>query len=210
MASHNYHQEPSAPLMYPENGSNIRPVPPVRSEYMRNAQEESLLPPRPPDRMDINPTRPSNDTGLRRDDQEETNGDVNVENTCNFNTYATKKTIALGLMEIALIASNAMQLRTLILQKQRDGFWIASLILVCVSVLFQFGLAFLLYLMIKDDIRNAAKEGKLKHLNDFALALVVFVTIINLVINIFMLTTDTKSFLDTNSLEILHQAQKLK
>jgi hypothetical protein len=98
-----------------------------------------------------------------------------------------------------------MQLRTLILQKQHDGVWIASLILVIVSILTQFGLAFLLYMLVKDDIRNPHKQLKLERTNTFALVIIVFISIINIIVNILMLTTNPKSFLDTHSLELLEK-----
>ncbi len=46
------HQEPSAPPMYPSD--NIRPVPPVRSEFNQDPLQQTLLqsPPRVPDRYD--------------------------------------------------------------------------------------------------------------------------------------------------------------
>jgi hypothetical protein len=67
MTSYPYQQEPSAPPMYPQVADNIRPVPPVRSEFTRHPQEETLLPPpRVPNRMDIPTSRPLADTGLRR------------------------------------------------------------------------------------------------------------------------------------------------
>jgi hypothetical protein len=55
--------------MYPIVSDNIRPVPPVRSEFNRDPQEQALLPPPPPrvpERMDIPSTRPYADGGLRR------------------------------------------------------------------------------------------------------------------------------------------------
>ncbi len=98
-----------------------------------------------------------------------------------------------------------MQLRTLILQKQHDGIWIASVILVCVSIISQFGLGFLLYLLIKDDIRSPQKQLKLERLNILAFVCIIFISIINILINVFMLTINPKSFLDTHSLELLQQ-----
>jgi hypothetical protein len=65
MTSHGRHQEPSAPPMYPDV-DNIRPVPPVRSEFTRHPHEESLLPPIIPERMDKPSSRPPTDDGLRR------------------------------------------------------------------------------------------------------------------------------------------------
>lgn len=65
MASYGHHQEPSAPPMYP----NVYPVPPVRSEFMRDPQEQALLssPPPVPKRMDDpSATRSHADTSLRR------------------------------------------------------------------------------------------------------------------------------------------------
>jgi hypothetical protein len=66
MASYAYHQEPTAPPMYPAGVDNIRPVPPVRSEFNRHPQEEALLQPRVPPRMDITPPHAPVDIGLRR------------------------------------------------------------------------------------------------------------------------------------------------
>ena len=66
MASHNYHQGPSAPPMYPEVGGNTRPIPPVRLEYQQSAQDENLLPPTPPIRMDDPLDHRTIDTRLRR------------------------------------------------------------------------------------------------------------------------------------------------
>ncbi len=62
--SYPYHQEPSAPTMYPTD--SIRPIPPVRSEFTYDPQEQTLLPPKPPIRMDKLPTHSHPDTRLRR------------------------------------------------------------------------------------------------------------------------------------------------
>lgn len=94
-----------------------------------------------------------------------------------------------------------MQLRMLILQKQRDGIWVASLVLVCVSILFQFGLTFLFYLLIKGDIRNPHKQSKLERLNTMSMAMIFVVSIINILVNVMMLSTSRTSFFDTPMLE---------
>jgi hypothetical protein len=61
--------------------------------------------------------------------------------------------------------------------------------------------------MLKGDIRNSAKQSRLERFNNFALVVVVFVALINVAINVLMLTINPKSFLDTRSLELLQQAQ---
>jgi len=198
-----YHQEPSAPPMYPP----VQPIPPVRSDVPRDDPEQARFIPDVPPRMDKPSTHSHVDTGSRsiRNDNEENTGDINNECIFNYNRYATKKTIGHGLFVIALLTSNLMQLRTLILQKQRDGIWIASVILVCVSIIIQFGLAWVLYMLGKEDIQNPQRRRKLERNNNIALVLIVLITVINAIINIFMLTVDPKSYLDARSLEILEQ-----
>ncbi|CAF3409394.1 unnamed protein product [Rotaria sp. Silwood1] len=108
-----------------------------------------------------------------------------------------------GLLEFALLTSNAMQLRTLINQKQRDGIWIASLVLVCISILAQILLAYILIIVGKGNIQNPAKQEKLEKYNNIALFITTLVSMINVLINVFMSTTDSSSYLDTASLELL-------
>lgn len=94
-----------------------------------------------------------------------------------------------------------MQLRMLSLQKQRDGIWIASLVLVCVSIAIQFGLTFLFYLLIKDDIRNPNKQAKLERWNTLSMVIIFLVSIVNILVNVMMLSTNRNSFFDAQILE---------
>ena len=98
-----------------------------------------------------------------------------------------------------------MQLRMLILQKQRDGIWIASLTLVCVSILIQLVLFFPLYLLIKGDIRNPNKQAKLERLNTWTMVIVFLSAVINILVNVLMLSISRNSFFDTQMLELLQQ-----
>ncbi|CAM4958288.1 unnamed protein product [Rotaria socialis] len=182
---------PSAPHMYPESTDNIRPVPPVRVEFQGNPQEEQLLPPVP----------------RRMDKQEENDTNIpNQECACNYNQYATKKTIGHGLLGFALLTSNAMQLRTLASQKQRDVIWAASVLLVCISIIVQIILAYLLVIVGKGNIQDPQKQLKLEKYNNMALFLTTLVSMVNVVINVFMSTTDSTSYLDTKSLELIRNS----
>ena len=89
-----------------------------------------------------------------------------------------------------------MQLRTLLIQKQHDGIWIASLVLVCVSILAQIGLAYILIVIGKGDIQNPNKQEKLEKLNNLALFITALISMINVLINVFMSTTNAQSFLE--------------
>ena len=106
-----------------------------------------------------------------------------------------------------LIASNAMQLRILVLQKHHDGIWIASLILVCVSILVQLGLGFLLFLLVRGDIQNRHQQRALERNNTIAFLLLIIITVINVLINVFMLTINPRSFLDGPTLEFLQKGR---
>ncbi|UJR21369.1 hypothetical protein I4U23_024461 [Adineta vaga] len=67
-----------------------QPKPPVRAEFAQDPQREPFLP-KVPERMDLhehNTTNPSRQTDC----------------TCNYNRYATKKTIGHGFLEFALLS----------------------------------------------------------------------------------------------------------
>jgi len=93
-------------------------------------------------------------------------------------------------------ASNAMQLRTLLRQKQHDGIWIASLLLVCVSILAQIILAYILIIVGKGDIRNPSKQERLEKYNNLSLLLTTLISMINVLINAFMTTTNSTRYFD--------------
>ena len=69
-------------------------------------------------------------------------------------------------------------------------------------------LAYLLFVVGKDDIRNAQKQVKLERCNNLALFIIVVVTIINVVINGFMLTINPRSFLDNRTLALLEHHRR--
>jgi hypothetical protein len=101
------------------------------------------------------------------------------------NQYATKKTIALGNLEIALLATNAIQLKTLLGHKgNKDTLWWVSLALVCASLLIQLINACVLVLLGTDDISKERQQHRLVSLNNFSLILSIFVNVINIVLNV--------------------------
>ncbi|CAM4934923.1 unnamed protein product [Rotaria socialis] len=211
MTTYVYHQTPSAPVQYPAVSNGPPPAVPARFDLTQQSQSDTLLEkPVAPKRNDEPSYRtPVIDAESRRN-----------EYTYNYNGYASKKTIG-KLFElpcslylfiyfigqvfflIALLTSNAMQMRTLILQKQRDQIWTASLVFVCVSIIFQCGLAVILYILGKGDITKRQSQTKLALYNIAALAIIGIIALINIFLNILMLTINPKHFLDTRSLELL-------
>ncbi|CAF4448952.1 unnamed protein product [Rotaria socialis] len=206
MTTYVYHQTPSAPVQYPAVSNGPPPAVPARFDLTQQSQSDTLLEkPVAPKRNDEPSYRtPVIDAESRRDDNEEhTDDDNNNEYTYNYNGYASKKTIGQVFFLIALLTSNAMQMRTLILQKQRDQIWTASLVFVCVSIIFQCGLAVILYILGKGDITKRQSQTKLALYNIAALAIIGIIALINIILNILMLTINPKHFLDTRSLELL-------
>jgi len=94
-----------------------------------------------------------------------------------------------------------MQLRTLLAQKQHDGIWIASLILVCISIIAQVILAYILIIVGKGDIRDPEKQTKLEKYNNIALFFAVLISIINIIINAFMTTASSHNYFEKSLLE---------
>ena len=102
-----------------------------------------------------------------------------------FNGYATKKTLANSSFEIALIVTNAVQLKTLLgSAPKHDTLWYVGLVLVCVSLGIQVINACVLVLLGSDDISKERRQHRLVSLNNFSLILTVLLSIVNVVLNI--------------------------
>lgn len=118
---------------------------------------------------------------------EETNNPPNTldHGKTTVNEYATKKTFALGNLEIALITTNAVQLKTLLGHKtDRDTYWWIGLILVCASILIQVINACVLGILGTNNIDKERRQHRLVVLNNISMVLSVFINVINIVLNV--------------------------
>ncbi|CAF2211944.1 unnamed protein product [Rotaria magnacalcarata] len=101
------------------------------------------------------------------------------------NSYATKKTVAISNLEIALLATNAVQLKTLLGNKaNKDTLWAVGLGLVCASIVFQVVNACVLVLLGTDDIGKKQRQHRLISLNNFSLIISLLITVINVVLSV--------------------------
>ena len=115
-----------------------------------------------------------------------------------FNRYATKKTLANSSFEIALLVTNAVQLKTLLgNQANQDILWYVGLTLVCISLIIQVINACILVLLGKDDISKEQKQQRLVSLNNFSLILSVLLAIVNVVLNV-IVAVEPKILVPTN------------
>ncbi|CAF2451319.1 unnamed protein product [Rotaria sp. Silwood2] len=101
------------------------------------------------------------------------------------NQYATKKTLAISNLEVALLVTNAVQLKTLLGNKaHKDTLWWVGLGLVCGSLLLQVINACMLILLGTDDLGKERRQHRLVSLNNFSLVLSVFINVINIILNV--------------------------
>ena len=101
------------------------------------------------------------------------------------NQYATKKTLAVSNLEVALLVTNAIQLKTLLGNTtERNTLWGVGLGLVCASLILQVFNACILVVLGTDDLEKKARQRRLVSLNNFSLIISIFINVINIVLNV--------------------------
>lgn len=120
------------------------------------------------------------------------------------NQYTTKKTIAISNLEIALLTTNAVQIKTLLGHKtNKDTLWHVSFVLVCASLGIQVLNACILVLIGTDDIGKPRRQHRLVSLNNVSMILSIFVTVINVVLNVIIAIDPQILTQTTNTTKIL-------
>jgi len=136
------------------------------------------------------------------DDHDHRQCGPNGEN-CNFNRYATKKTLANGGFEIALLVTNAVQLKTVLSNMtKQDTLWWVGLVLICLSLLIQVFNGCVLVLMGTDDITQARRQRRLVSLNNLSLIFSVLLAVINVVLNVIVAVDPQLLSLESNGTRI--------
>jgi hypothetical protein len=108
-----------------------------------------------------------------------------------FNSYATKKTIATGFFNLALVATNFAQMKQVITVSARAAYWTPlSIVLLCfiaISLALQFFVAVALIFMAKSgEFIDETKRNQLIRSNNGVTLMVLAISIINIFINIFI------------------------
>ncbi|XP_022911005.2 ninjurin-2 isoform X3 [Onthophagus taurus] len=104
------------------------------------------------------------------------------------NSYATKKTIAQGLLDVALLTANASQLKYILQVGEQHEFYHLMLGLIITSIILQATVGFLcLSLLLMRDCRLHLEEFHTSAviLNHFTTACAFVITVLNLVISCF-------------------------
>ncbi|CAH1366403.1 ninjurin-B-like [Tenebrio molitor] len=104
------------------------------------------------------------------------------------NTYAAKKTVAQGMMDIALITANANQLRYIIEFNSHSSTYYLNLFLIVISLILQIGVGVSLIFKGRLDLRGQSKDKTAKKINNYVVIGIFLVTIINVFIASFTIT----------------------
>ncbi|KAM8799614.1 ninjurin-1 [Eudromia elegans] len=103
----------------------------------------------------------------------------------NINHYANKKSAAESMLDIALLMANASQLKAVMEQGPSFSFYVPLIVLISVSLTLQVLVGVLLIFLVKYDLNNPAKHGKLDFLNNLATGLVFIIVVVNIFITAF-------------------------
>ncbi|XP_027007039.1 ninjurin-2 [Tachysurus fulvidraco] len=103
----------------------------------------------------------------------------------NMNQYATKKTVAESMLDVALLMANASQLKAVLEQGPDFKYFLIVIVLIAVSLFFQVLAGAFFILMARKDLNVVANHRKLDLMNNIATALVFLTVIINIFITAF-------------------------
>ncbi|GLH15900.1 Uncharacterized protein GBIM_20309 [Gryllus bimaculatus] len=106
------------------------------------------------------------------------------------NTYAAKKTVAQGMMDIALITSNANQLRYLFEFASESSFYHLNVALISVSLMLQIAVGVTLIFKGRADLSGEHKMAHANRLNNYVVGGVFLVTIINVFLAAFSVSNN--------------------
>ncbi|XP_072181466.1 uncharacterized protein [Diadema setosum] len=102
-----------------------------------------------------------------------------------FNLYATKKSVAEGLLVVALLTANAAQLKTIVTAGHQNRFHGFVTALVILSILLLVTVIVFLLLLGRDNLNDVYKQRRLDWLNNIATALIVCIVFINVFVSAF-------------------------
>uniref|UniRef100_A0A8D3C6U7 Ninjurin 2 n=1 Tax=Scophthalmus maximus TaxID=52904 RepID=A0A8D3C6U7_SCOMX len=103
----------------------------------------------------------------------------------NMNLYATKKTAAEGMLDIALFLANITHMKTVIEQGAGYRYYAAVLTLISFSLALQIVAGVLIIIIARGDITEEANQTRLNSLNNITTILIFLIFVTNLFISVF-------------------------
>ncbi|XP_008549814.1 ninjurin-A [Microplitis demolitor] len=113
-------------------------------------------------------------------------------------TFAAKKTVAQGMMDVALITANANQLRYLIEYQRESPTFFLIVFLIVFSLLLQIAVGISLIFKGRFDIKGQSKSPQAQKINNYVVVGVFLITIINVFVAAFSVTSPASTQLSSN------------
>ncbi|XP_023307519.1 ninjurin-A isoform X2 [Lucilia cuprina] len=99
------------------------------------------------------------------------------------NRYATKKTIAQGMLDIALLTANASQLKYILQVGEQHQFYKLMLILISLSIVLQLMVGIFFVIIGSLNINRKQDQTAAIILNDIILVVIFVISVINVIIS---------------------------
>lgn len=101
------------------------------------------------------------------------------------NAYQHKKTLAQGMMDLALLSANANQLRYVLETNKQHPYFYPSLLFISVSIIFQIAVGIGLIWNGKYNIKNEQEICRANKINNYTVVGIFIVTVVNVLISAF-------------------------
>ncbi|KAH8365675.1 hypothetical protein KR093_003216, partial [Drosophila rubida] len=101
------------------------------------------------------------------------------------NAYQHKKTLAQGMMDLALLSANANQLRYVLETNQQHPYFYPSLLFISVSIIFQIAVGVGLIWNGRYNIKNEQEICRANRINNYTVIGIFIVTVVNVLISAF-------------------------
>ncbi|KAG6939655.1 ninjurin 2, partial [Chelydra serpentina] len=103
-------------------------------------------------------------------------------NPININHYATKKSVAESMLDVALFMANVTQLKAVLEQGVSFQYYATLISLISISLFFQVVIGILLIIIARLNLNDVSKHQRLNVLNNVATALIFITVILNIFI----------------------------
>ncbi|XP_059469117.1 ninjurin-A-like [Neocloeon triangulifer] len=118
-----------------------------------------------------------------------TPGATTVNRRVDVNVYSHKKTLAQGMMDLALLSANANQLRYVLDMGRNHPYYYPSVVLIASSLFLQVAVGIGLILNSQYNIKKEHHMHRANRINNFTMIGIFLVTIINVFISAFSIST---------------------
>uniref|UniRef100_A0A336KDX4 CSON008877 protein n=1 Tax=Culicoides sonorensis TaxID=179676 RepID=A0A336KDX4_CULSO len=106
--------------------------------------------------------------------------------TIDINNYATRKSVAVGLLDLALLTSNAAQLKYLLAYGSTHEYYVLLYVLVVLSIALQvFQALLIIILAIIYDLNKLEEQRRADVINSVLVGLTVFTVVVNVILSVF-------------------------